>query len=77
MIPSTRGGNRLHSQLPSECDYLESSSLWQLLIDNSHLTHPIRSDQDNRLNIGAHMKEAFHSKATETKPVFRMHEYIV
>ena len=48
-----------------------------LLIDNSHLTHSIRSDQDNRLNIGAHMKEAFHSKATETKPVFKLHEYIV
>jgi len=51
--------------------------LWQCLIDIGHLTHPIRSDQDNRLNIDAHMKEAFHSKATETKPVFRLHEYIV
>ena len=49
MIPSTRGGNRLHSQLPSECDYLESSNLWQLLIDNRYNpSHQIRSRQSSK-----------------------------
>ena len=38
-----RGGNRLHSQLPSECDYLQSIRIYddyQLIIDiNSSTRH--------------------------------------